>query len=317
MSQRHRFPFSTTPTGWYRVAYSHDIAGGQALPLYYFGRDLVCYRGASGAVHVFDAFCPHLGAHLGYGGRVEGDNIVCPFHSWVFDSSGVNVCVPYADRVNRKAQLTHRPAAEANGEVYVWFDEGNRPPWWDVPRLLEEGDDRYVWHPGRRWTIRTHVQEVLENAVDIAHFPSVHGMADFGMVDLEEEGPMLRASNDVTFVTPRGNVNGTLISELWGLGINHVRPTGLVDAVAIFATTPVDDELTEIGYTFFVPRGDEANDGSAISNIGRGLIDQFHLGAMQDIPIWEHKCYHLTPALAAGDGPIMAFRRWAHQFYAA
>ena len=45
------------------------------MPLYYFGRDLVLFRGADGAPRVLDAYCPHLGAHLAVGGRVEDDCI--------------------------------------------------------------------------------------------------------------------------------------------------------------------------------------------------------------------------------------------------
>ena len=37
----------------------------------------------------------------------------------------------------------------------------------------------------------------------------------------------------------------------------------------------------------------------------------------QDIPIWENKRYRERPLLSDADGPIMQFRRWYHQFYAA
>src|SRR3546814_6367094 len=71
----------TYPTGWFWVAWSHEVSVEDApRPLRYFGRDLVLYRGASGRPVVLDAHCPHLGAHLGYGGSVCDDDIVCPFH---------------------------------------------------------------------------------------------------------------------------------------------------------------------------------------------------------------------------------------------
>src|ERR1700677_4152165 len=74
-----------TPLGWYQIGWSSDFESGRSLPLHYFDQDLVAFRGASGAVHVFDAFCPHMGAHLGYGGAVEGDCLRCPYHGWLFD----------------------------------------------------------------------------------------------------------------------------------------------------------------------------------------------------------------------------------------
>jgi hypothetical protein len=36
----------------------------------------------------------------------------------------------------------------------------------------------------------------------------------------------------------------------------------------------------------------------------------------QDCRIWESKRYLPRPALAEGDGPLGAYRRWASQFYA-
>ena len=37
----------------------------------------------------------------------------------------------------------------------------------------------------------------------------------------------------------------------------------------------------------------------------------------QGVPIWENKLYRERPGLCDGDGPIMQYRRWASQFYAA
>ena len=88
-----RFPFGI-PNGWYLMAYSDEVAAGQVLPLHYFERDFVAFRGESGSVAVFDAFCPHLGAHLGHGGRVVGDSLRCPFHGWRWDLDGVLVELP-------------------------------------------------------------------------------------------------------------------------------------------------------------------------------------------------------------------------------
>ena len=55
------------PWGWFQVLYSGDLAVGESKPLRYFDQDLVIFRTESGAVKVLDAYCPHMGAHLGYG----------------------------------------------------------------------------------------------------------------------------------------------------------------------------------------------------------------------------------------------------------
>ena len=66
------------PTGWFIVAFASDLAAGQVKRSHYFGEELVLFRTESGRVHVMDAYCQHLGANLGVGGTVEGENIVCP-----------------------------------------------------------------------------------------------------------------------------------------------------------------------------------------------------------------------------------------------
>jgi hypothetical protein len=45
------------------------------------------------------------------------------------------------------------------------------------------------------------------------------------------------------------------------------------------------------------------------------LIAEIVRQTEQDILIWEHKASHKAPLLCAGDGPIMALRHWARQFY--
>src|SRR4051812_40181571 len=90
-----RFPYYTAfPFGWYFACYADDLPPGSVRAFRYLARDLVAWRGGDGAPHLVDAYCPHLGAHLGHGGRVEGDHLVCPYHWWEYDGDGANVCIP-------------------------------------------------------------------------------------------------------------------------------------------------------------------------------------------------------------------------------
>ena len=75
-SKRSPFPI---PFGWFQIGWPSDVAAGETKPLYYFGRHLVLWRDERGEVHLQDAFCPHLGAHLGHGGKVLDCEIACPF----------------------------------------------------------------------------------------------------------------------------------------------------------------------------------------------------------------------------------------------
>jgi cholesterol 7-dehydrogenase len=63
------------------------------------GEQLVVFRDEKGEAHILDAYCPHMGANLGVGGRVVGDCIECPFHGWKFRGyDGKCTEVPYSEK---------------------------------------------------------------------------------------------------------------------------------------------------------------------------------------------------------------------------
>lgn len=91
----YRYPFPPFPVGWFLVSYSDELAVGQVKPIKAMGHDLVLFRGEDGKARVLGAWCPHLGAHLGHGGTVVGNDIVCPFHRIRCEGSrraGAKVC---------------------------------------------------------------------------------------------------------------------------------------------------------------------------------------------------------------------------------
>src|SRR5260221_8839982 len=111
-AEPRRFPCTSYPRGWFQVAYSDELANGGVQPLEYFGQKLVLFRGDDGAAHVLDAFCPHLGAHLGVGGKVFGAAIECPFHHWRLDGSGHCVSIPSSDKIPPTAAVRSWPVEE-------------------------------------------------------------------------------------------------------------------------------------------------------------------------------------------------------------
>ena len=91
------------PNGWFAVAWSRELTRATCRPLFYFGQELVLFRTRSGQARVLDAYCPHLGAHLGQGGRVIGETVRCPFHGWQYDgTTGACVHIPYCERIPRR-----------------------------------------------------------------------------------------------------------------------------------------------------------------------------------------------------------------------
>src|SRR6516165_9089095 len=102
---RVKIPFTWKVTGWFMIGWSGDFPSGEVRSLRYFGEDLVAYRGEGGELHVLDAHCLHLGAHLGHRGSVHGDCVACPYHGWEWGPDGENTHIPYEDRPNRSKRL--------------------------------------------------------------------------------------------------------------------------------------------------------------------------------------------------------------------
>src|SRR5262245_40387499 len=72
------------PAGWFVAALSADLGRGRTLVAPFMSEELVLYRTASGKARAVAPYCPHLGAHLGHCGTVEGETLRCDFHGFCF-----------------------------------------------------------------------------------------------------------------------------------------------------------------------------------------------------------------------------------------
>ncbi|MEM7409662.1 MAG: Rieske 2Fe-2S domain-containing protein [Myxococcota bacterium] len=311
-----RFPFGM-PQGWYPVAWSDDLEVRGVLPRRYFGRDLVVYRGESGAVHGFDAFCPHLGAHLGHGGRVEGETLRCPFHAWRFDSDGSCIEVPYAKRVPPGAHVGRYPLRDQAGMLWAWYHADRAEPTWEPPIVAEYGAEGWTTTWTRyEWTVRTHPQEVVENSVDWPHFQHVHGMEmpHYRDVRFEAHEVLWEASTSKNIETLDGAVDQIhVVGRNPGLGSSYVRYSGMLDTTILMGMTPIDDETTHLRFGVLGKR--RGGTEESFEAFHQKYADELARAVTQDFPVWENKAYHAKPLLSDGDGPVPEFRRWAEQFY--
>ncbi len=305
------FPFPI-PNGWFQVAYSDELAVGDVKPLRYFGKELVLARTEDGEARVFDAYCPHLGAHLGFGGKVEGDTIRCPFHAWRFDGAGRCVEVPYARRIPPKASIRAWPVREVNGGVMVWHDRGGADPGWEIPEVPELEDSGWTEPTRREWTVRSCTQELAENTVDQAHFRYLHGTNTVAETELEMQGHVLHVVSRSKVSTPRGEADGVIDIRTHGFGFGTTRFSGVVDTLVVTTGTPIDDDHVHLRLRFSIRR---LADADATRGVGKAFVGEIERQFGQDIPIWENKTHLSRPLLCDGDGPIAELRKWARQFY--
>jgi len=300
-------------------------------PVHYFGRDLVCFRGQSGEISVLDAYCQHLGGNLGVGGRVEGDEIVCPWHGWHWNLDGTNALIPYSrERCKPNVRIQTFPIMEWYGMVLAWFDRDGCEPTWmppDVPEL--ETDGYYPLHPHSRMLnrVKVHPQMIVENAADPYHIEHVHhGDRPAQTTSFELHDYYLHATVAVnyggayesTWLTPNGPVDGNVVYDTYGLGIGFVRfPTEVLGSVQITGHTPVDEEYTD--YFFVMATEREPGDTGDIAT-GRAMrwIKLQQEIIKQDFFTWENMKYLTKPNFAVEEArDYAALRRWARRFYPA
>jgi nitrite reductase/ring-hydroxylating ferredoxin subunit len=315
-----RLPY---PDGWFAVAFSSELGLGQVRRTVLMGEEIVLYRTASGVALAVDPYCPHLGAHLGVGGKVEGEDLVCPFHRFAFGPDGSCVRTGYGTPPP-KARLSTRLCEEHNGAVFVWRHAQNAPPKWQIPDVAAGPFGVPVRH---KYTIVDHPQELVENAIDIGHIAPVHHYERVRVRSpFEPEGHRFRIGPAAERRFPGlGLVDVVFDVEAHGLGFITVTasiPRLRMRALFQMMSTPLTPVRLDVRFCVSLAP-DERTDGRArtglsrhVSTVVTRLLAPFFWRDIQlDFPIWENKVYLERPRLAKGDGPVGAYRRWAAQFY--
>jgi 3-ketosteroid 9alpha-monooxygenase subunit A len=323
-----REPTRTHPAGWFQIGWSHELARGETRPLRFFGEDLVVCRYESGDVGLFDAFCPHMNAHIGYGGSTIGETLACPYHGWRFDRSGCNVLIPYSSRTSRSAGLRAWPVVELGSSVLLaWYSPDGGEPTFDPPGAAElPGMGEPTFCPvgsetSRRYTDRTmHIDFVTENTVDMSHFKFVHETPEIGSIlqlDPVDHRFHVRFSMPMKIYGPEGGgevVDAVTEVTNWGLGLILAR---FADGASLIqAQTPVDDVHCEVMMTMVLPRAASGSPEPSGEQLAR-----FKMACRQvenDMVIWTHRRPDSQAHLVADEvAPFRTFYKWKRQFYAA
>jgi phenylpropionate dioxygenase-like ring-hydroxylating dioxygenase large terminal subunit len=310
MSKRFPFPI---PNGWFAMCFSDELERGQVKALRYFDRELIAMRGDDGVARVFDAHCPHLGAHIGHGGTVEGDGVRCPFHGWRYDGTGKCVEVPYAKKIPPKARIAAWRTLECSGLVFVWRHAAGAEPSWELPDVPELRDPAWTAPERREWIVRSTAQEMAENTVDPAHFRFVHKTNTVPETETAEiRDHLLHVVSNNRVATPRGEQHGRIEIQAHGFGLGVTRFTGIADLLVVTSGSPIDEEHTHTRLQFAVKK---LPNSDATRGVGKAFIGEIERQFGQDIPIWENKIHLEHPLLVEGEAEIALLRRWASQFY--
>jgi phenylpropionate dioxygenase-like ring-hydroxylating dioxygenase large terminal subunit len=317
------------PSGWFRIAMSQEVLPGQARVFRINGSEVVAFRDRQGEVSVVDPICPHMGAHLGYGGTVVDGALRCPFHGLRFDGRGKCVGTEYPESPEAELSIRAWHVTEQLGCIFAYADLHHAQPTWSLPKYETAGwTDPFT----KVLILKGHVQDVAENSVDFGHFAAVHRYFDLQDPLLEIDGPHMHSRFGFSRRHPflhRTKVDAIFDTDIHGLGLSvtdlRVPKLGVHFRVVSTATQLDDDTMSfGIGVSSeypppFVPKAVRALPfpWRAASRAQVRLVHpQVVADVLQDKEIWEHRVPIETPALIRGDGPIAKYRRWVKQFYA-
>jgi len=303
------------PNGWFAVEFSRELREGDVRPVHYCGEDLVLFRTRSGQARVLDAFCPHLGAHLGYGGRVMGETVRCPFHAWQFDgTTGQCTHIPYSERIPALASLRAWPVQEKNGFIWIWYHSEGLEPTWDFPEqpLFEGKDDEWSELRSFEKVLDAHIQDTHENNNDPVHFLYVHGATEVPVSEIEfsPDSTHYRITSHHEAVYQSGTFQMTFHRDSWGLGLNAMEMVGIPGAgLRMFAaTTPIDENRVHSRWLLTATK-------NIVDLAGEEFMKNITEGIEQDLDIWKYKVHRANPVFCEGDHYLGDYRKWARQFY--
>eukprot|EP00121_Abeoforma_whisleri_P004104 Awhi_evm1s3703 len=322
------------PNGWYSVIWSFELKPGQVERVDALGQQLVVFRTASGKPSVLDAYCPHLGANLAEGGVVIGEHLQCPFHGWEFGVDGNCKHIPYSDKIPSLAKSSKTwTVLEVNGQVLVWFDAEDREPQWYPEEIKEISTGEWTLRGRSEHFISAHIQEVPENAADVAHLTFLHSPVITNGTDLRQthRKDWITHQWDATFTPGEGDtwyqskLNLFHHLEILGKKVDfadlHVDGTqagpGLVylkfksalgTGVFVQSIVPEEPRVQKLQHVLFCS-------WSIPSLVSKIYLIAEAKQVERDIMIWNSKKFQAKPVLVKEDKPIKQFRRWYSNFY--
>lgn len=271
---------------------------------------LVLVRRA-GEVAAFDAVCPHRGANLAYGGRLEGNVLVCPFH-------GRRITLGHVPR--RRYCVRGYRTLEFGGSVFVLLSDRYES---GLTEFLESLVQTCVFVPGFALRARVPPEYVIENVFDMDHFTSVHGLNRVPKMRVDR-GAYGELAVEAVFETNRPNPwqddaepgDGKVESRFCA----HVFSPTLVATelgarershVVITAATPTTggESVIRVSLAMRSANGVPPSDYTILA-----LLQGSRQAFEQDMRIWDHLVTDAPARYAPRDWPVVKYRDFCGEF---
>mmetsp|Transcript_19219 Transcript_19219/g.25025 ORF Transcript_19219/g.25025 Transcript_19219/m.25025 type:complete len:471 (+) Transcript_19219:36-1448(+) len=206
--RRHATYMNPVANTWYHFADTDELTNGKVLEIKALNNVYALWRDPkTGKPICHEAFCPHLGANLAIGGKVNNDGkIVCPFHSWEFNADGTIHSIPYLEKDDKESQSIKKecklkrklkllPCVDFCGLVMVFYHENEEisEPTFPLPFYIQDElngkyhssiagidgtkDHFTKWSPHLKWNVgfvKLLPNDWVDQAGDHAHFHTLH-----------------------------------------------------------------------------------------------------------------------------------------------
>jgi len=226
---------------WYAAAESTELKDAP-LGRVLLNEPVVLYRREDGVAVALEDRCCHRRAPLSKG-KIEGDNLRCGYHGFLYDSSGAVVWVPGQDKMPPDARVRTYPLAERHGYVWIWM--GAAKP--DERRVPD-----FHWNTAQGWTsgggllhMKCDYLMLVDNLLDLSHVPFLHAASVGSADDLEPELTWERGPDFVRGERIARNIVAT--PRLRSMGVNSNIDTFKIMSFAPPAHIVLDITQAETG----------------------------------------------------------------------
>lgn len=311
-------------SAWYAVCLAEDVSEHPQKTRIH-GLDYVLFRDSSGRPHALHAYCPHRGCDLSLG-SVIGNELVCAFHGWRFNTAGQCMSIPSntaQTNIPSAAKLNVYPVCDQAGFTWLYtkpVDQETETPTLEL--FPELAMDSWRLIPFQT-TWDANFCRVVESVLDVSHLPFVHPETTGEDVNPVVEGPDYHVSESRILIHPAPFAPKHPMEP-----VPATKETGEQTTIELIfpnrwmIKTPVGDGHWMCTFLSFTPVEDHMTNifGMVMRNfeVDSEFIDEFHLDHThfvmnQDKVIVEHLRPIKPPELAfeahvPSDGPTIRFR---------
>ena len=156
---------------WYCAAFGHELKQAPMARIF-LNEPVVLYRKADGTPVAMEDRCCHRRAPLSEG-KVEGDNLRCGYHGFLYDPSGAAIWAPGQDRLPPSARVRSYPVVEKHGWIWIWMGDPALATPATAPSYDKYDDPKWASY-GALIPVKANYFLVVDNLLDLSHLPFLH-----------------------------------------------------------------------------------------------------------------------------------------------